>query len=82
MGNQLTMTQSRDQSTAYGAHRSRTQALLEAVREELSRRSGLLDADGDVVSVTLTLKLTAGQPEVRGVVYQEERLARQPGRGR
>jgi hypothetical protein len=56
---------------------SRTQAALSAVNKELSRRSTLLDEDDDVVSVTVTLKFSAGSTTVRGVVYHEERLARQ-----
>ena len=63
--------------TPGGRGETRSEAALAALQTELRRRAALLDADMDVVSVTLTLKFTAGSPRVRGTVWHEERVARE-----
>lgn len=53
----------------------RAQAALTAIREDLERRRACIDADGDLVSLTVTVKFVRGTAQVRGLVYQDERLA-------
>ena len=58
---------------------TRTQAALIAIRRELERRQPVLDASEDVVQVVLTIKFVAATGQVRGLVYQEERLEARNG---
>jgi hypothetical protein len=55
---------------------TRSLAAMAALRDTVAAHRASLDGDGDVVAVTLTLKFVRGASEVRGVVYQEERLCR------
>lgn len=53
---------------------SRTDAVRRAILEELEHRRLQLEAAGDVVRLTFTIRLTAGTTQVRGVLYEEERV--------
>lgn len=58
---------------------TRTSAIADAIRQELSARRERLDADDKLGEVTVTVKLQAGTSWVRGVVWQEERVCRVRG---
>lgn len=57
------------------ARPSRTQAVRVALAHELERRQAALDASEGLVQLTVTLKFVAETGVIRGVVWQEERLA-------
>jgi hypothetical protein len=61
---------------------TRTDAALDAMRRELERRRAGLDEDDDLISITLTVKFVRGTQDVRGTIYQDERLAPPPGERR
>jgi len=56
---------------------TRSQAALAAVRAEFAKREARLDADDDVVRVTISIKFIRASPFVRGLVYEEERLVKE-----
>ena len=53
---------------------TRTDAVGKAILDELRARRALIDANGDLVSITVTVKLNLNMPNdpVRGVVYLDE----------
>ena len=54
---------------------SRTQAVMAVLRQELQRRQAALDASDGLVTLTITVKLVPDTEHVRGVVWQEARIA-------
>ena len=55
---------------------TRTEMLLAEVTREIASRRLAIDAAQDLGEVTISVKLVAGLTRVRGVVWQEERVAR------
>jgi len=60
---------------------TRAGVLLAAVQHEIESRRASIDRAEDLAEVTVTLRLQAGTSWLRGVVWREERLCREPRRG-
>lgn len=65
-----------NEMTGRQAPRSRSEVISDAVIAELLRREKSIDADGSLIKVTVTIKLEAGTTRLRGVSWQEDRVAR------
>lgn len=59
---------------------TRTEAIWAAIQDELLRRRALVDADQDLVRLTISVKLQAGTALVRGRAVEEERIERRDTR--
>lgn len=56
-----------------------TDAIVATIRRELEQRRALLEAATDLGEVTIRVRLQAGTPWIRGVVWEEERIYRKSG---
>lgn len=55
---------------------SRSDVILQALREQVALRKSAIDGAADLAEVTITVKLQAGTTWLRGTTYSEERIVR------
>ena len=65
-----------------GERATRTEAVGRAMLEELRRRRAQIDQDGDLVSITIQVRLRPDAPDpVRAVRYEDEKVRGRGARG-
>jgi hypothetical protein len=59
-----------------GRQLTRTNAILDAVRQQVEQRRALLDGADDLGTIQITVRLREGTTQIRSVTVSDERIVR------